>query len=199
MQEARAGDLSKDSTRISRQPFRQRSARFAVEWAPRVQEVGTIKDSAHHVPLGQADGVIADRIEHTSVNLALRLGLCGAGRSMPELRRSRCGGGPPGQLVRRRVPQRIMEPDRAKPAISFRVRHSDLLRPTGGELSHALNVVDSFRCDDGPLGQRGPQFWRRPARRKRRVRFVQRIPSPSLMLSMRRVPPIRAASDTTVC
>ena len=83
MQEASAGDFAKDATRVSRQPLRQRSSSLAVELARRVQEVGTVEDSPHHVPLRQADGVIADRIEYTAVDLALRLGMCGAGRSMP--------------------------------------------------------------------------------------------------------------------
>jgi hypothetical protein len=152
VQEARAGDFAKDATRVARQALRQRGAGLAVELALRVEEVGTIKDSANHVPLGQADGVIANRVEHTSVDLALRLGMCGAGRSVPQLRWSGGSDSPPGQLLERSIAQCIMKPDRAKPAIPFRVGDSHLLCPTGCELGHTLNVVDSFRCDDGPLG-----------------------------------------------
>jgi hypothetical protein len=37
------------------------------------------------------------------------------------------------------------------------VRNPDFLRPSRGELGDPLNVVESLRCDDGPLRQSGPQ------------------------------------------
>jgi hypothetical protein len=198
MEEAGAGDFPEDSARIPRQPLGQLGAGLAVELAPGVEKVGAIKDSPHHVPLGEAQGVIPDSVEHAPIDLAFRFGTGRAGRAMPELRRSRRGC-PLGELLRWCVTQRIVQPDCAEPTIPFRVRHSHLLCPAGRKLCYALDVLQPCRCDDGPLGQRGPQLGGRQAGGTRRVRFAQRIPSSSLILSMRRVPPIRAAIATTLC
>lgn len=152
MEEAGTGDLAEDSARVLRETLGQIGTGVAIEGAFRVEKVGAIEDTPHHVPLGEAQGVIADRVEHAPIDLAHGLGAGGAGRTMPELRRSRCRGCPPRQLLSWSVTQSVVQPDRAEPAIPFRVRHSHLLRPARRKLRHALDVQQPCRCDDGPLG-----------------------------------------------
>lgn len=152
MKEAGAGDFAEDSAQVFRQTIGQLGPGLAVEPPLRVEKVGAIEDAPHHVPLGEAHGVIPNRVEYPPVDLALRLGMGGAGRPMPQLLRSGRCGGPLGQLLRRGVTQSIVQPDGAKPAIPFRIRHSHLLRPAGRELGHSLDVLQPSRCDDGPLG-----------------------------------------------
>jgi len=100
MEEAGTGDFPEDSTRVFRQTLGQLGAGLAVELALRIEKVGAIEDTPHHVPLGEADGVIPDRVEHAPIDLALRLGMGSAGRAMPEPLRSGRGGCPLRELLR---------------------------------------------------------------------------------------------------
>ena len=152
MEKTGTGDVSEDPAQVPRQTLGQLGPRLAVEGALRVEKVGAIEDTPHHVPLGQAEGMIPHRVEHAAVDLAFRLGAGGAGRTMPELLRSGRSGRPLSQLLRRRVPQGVVQPDGAQPAIPLRIRHAHLLRPVRREQRHALDVLHPTRCDDGPLG-----------------------------------------------
>ena len=141
MEEAGAGDFPEDSARIVRQTLGQRGAGLTVKLAFRIEKVGAIENAPHHVPLGEADRVVPDRVEHAAIDLSLCLGMSGTGWSMPELLRSRCGSGPPRKLLGRGVAQRVVQPDRPQPPIPFGVRHPHLLRPAGRKLRHPLDVL----------------------------------------------------------
>jgi hypothetical protein len=152
MEEAGAGDFPKDSARVLRQTLGQLDAGLAIKLAPRIEKVGAIKDAPNHVPLGEAQRVIPDRVEHAPIDLTLRLCMGSAGRAMPELLRSGRGGGPLRELFRRGVTHGVVQPYRTKPPIPFGIRDSHLLRPARRKLRHALDVLQPCRCDDGPLG-----------------------------------------------
>ena len=152
MEETGTGDFAQDTARVLRQTPGQIGPGLAIEGAFRVEEVSAIEDATHHIPLGEAEGVITDRVEHAPIDLTMGLGAGGAGRAMPELRRSRGRRCPLGQLLSWSVTQSVVQPDRAEPAIPFGVRHSHLLRPARRELRHPLDVQQPCRCDDGPLG-----------------------------------------------
>ena len=152
MKEAGAGDFAEDFTRVLRQTLGQLGPGLAVERPLRVEKVRAIEDAPYHVPLGETQGVIPNRVEYPPVDLTLRLGAGGTGGPMPQLLRSGGCRGPLGQLLRRRIAQGIVQPDGAKPAVPFRVRYAHQLRPAGRELGHSLDVVQPSRCDDGPLG-----------------------------------------------
>jgi hypothetical protein len=100
MEEAGASDFAEHSARISGQALGQLGAAIAVELALGIEKVGTIENPAHHVPLGEADGVVPDGIEHAPVDLALCLGMGGTGGAMPELPGTGTGGCPLGELLR---------------------------------------------------------------------------------------------------
>lgn len=152
MKEAGAGDFAEDSTRVLWQTLGQLCPGLAVEPPLGVEKVGAIEYTPHHVPLGEAQGVIPNRVEHSPVELAFCLGASGTGRPMPQLLRPGSRRGPLGQLLQRGIAQGIVQPDGAKPAVPFRMRHSHQLRPAGRKLGHSLDVVQPSRCDDGPLG-----------------------------------------------
>ena len=103
MKEAGAGDFAEDFPRVLRQTLGQLGPRRAVERPLRVEKVGAIEDAPHHVPLGEAQGMIPNRVEYPPVDLTLRLGAGGTGGPMPQLLRSGGCGGPLGQLLRRRI------------------------------------------------------------------------------------------------
>jgi hypothetical protein len=80
--------------RLAGQALSQFGPPLAIVWAARLEVVGTIKDSPHHIPLGETDRMIADRIQYPAVIFAFRSGTGRAGGTVAKLRRPRRVGGP---------------------------------------------------------------------------------------------------------
>ena len=76
------------------QPRRELGTPLALVLAAGLQVVGTVEHPPHHVPLRQADRVIAHGVEHAAVGLALGLGAGGAGGAVAQLRRARASTAP---------------------------------------------------------------------------------------------------------
>jgi len=142
--ESGTGDFTEDPTRIRGQTLRQLRPVFPLERPTWLQIIGTIEYPAHHVPLGQPQGMVSNCIEHASVVLAQSPGPRRAGRSMAELGRSRRVSGPLLQLGSGCVAQGVMQPYRAQPAVPLRVRHAQLLGPGRGQLRYPLDVLQAF-------------------------------------------------------
>ena len=152
MNKTRPSDLPEYAARISRQQLGQFGAVALVECASWIKVIGAVEDAPHHVPFGQAEGVVSHRVEHAPVVLSFRPGVSRAGRPMLQTRRSRRAGCPLGEILWRRVPQRVVQPHRAQPPVALGIRHPHPLCPIRRQLGHALDVAQPLRCDDGPLG-----------------------------------------------
>ena len=85
MKEAGTGDFQEDSTGIIGQSFGELGPAFLLEGPGRVEKVGAVQNSSHHVPLGQSQRMVAYGIEHSAVVLAIGSGPGGAGGSMLQL------------------------------------------------------------------------------------------------------------------
>jgi hypothetical protein len=158
MEQPGAGNFTQHRAWIGREASRQFSSALAIERTSRLEVVGAVQDSADHVPLRQAHRVIADRVEHAAIVLAFGPRPRSTGGPMSELGWARIIGDPAIQLRGGSIPQRVVQPYRPKPAMPFRVRHAELLRPIRGELRDAPNMLQSRWGDDRPLGQTGPEL-----------------------------------------
>ena len=165
MRKARPGHGAQHPAGIGRELLGQLGALLPVEGTSRFEIIGAVQDPPDHVPLGEPEGMIAHGIEHAAVRLAFGPRMCGAGGAVLQRGWPRTVGSPLCQLLRSGIAQGIVEPDGTEPAVPFRVRYADGLGPARGQLRDALNVPQAFRCDDGPLGQGGPESRRGGARR----------------------------------
>jgi hypothetical protein len=151
------GDFAENTARVLRQSLSQIGPSLRIERSIGIEIISAVEDSPNHVPLGETNGVVSDRVQHTTVDFSLGLGVSSACRAMPEGRRPRRTGGPFCELLDRRISQSVMQPHSTKPTVPLGIRYSHLFRPPSGELCYPLDMVEPCRCDDGPLGQSGPQ------------------------------------------
>ena len=138
--------------------------------------------------------MIPDRVEHAAVDLALGLGVRGAGRSVPQR-------GGPGVLAAHLASS---SGGASRSASCSQTARSQRFRSESGtpicSAQPAASSATRWMCSSraGVTTAHSGSVGRSPggvgARRRHRYRSFTPIPSPSLMLSMRRVPPIRAAS-----
>jgi hypothetical protein len=173
MNETRPRDLPEYAARILRQHFGQLGTPLLIERASGIKVIGTVEDAPHHIPFGEAEGVVSHCVEHPPVRLPLRPCARRAGGSMLQARRSRGDGCPLSESFWRCVPQCVVQPHRAQPPVALGIRHSHPLRPIRRQFGHALDVAQPLRCDDGPLRQSGPQSGRRVTRRGFRTCLFQ--------------------------
>lgn len=152
MEDTGTGDFAEDAAGVARQTFSQFGASLPIEGAFGVEKVGTIENPADHVPFREPEGVVSDRVEHTTVDLALGLCMSRACGTVPQRGRARSTGGPLRELLGRGISQGIVQPHRSKPAVALGIRHPHLLRPLRRQLCHLLDVLEPFGCDDGPFG-----------------------------------------------
>jgi hypothetical protein len=57
------------------------------------------------------------------------------------------------QLLRRRVPQRVVQYGRLEPPAFFVWRQTPLIRPLANKLGHPRDMRAACRCRDRPFGQ----------------------------------------------
>lgn len=152
MEDTGTGDFAEYAAGVARQPLSQFGAALPIEGALGVEKIGTIENPADHVPFREPEGVIADRIEHTTVDLTLGLCMSRACGTVPQRWRARSTGRPLRELLGRGIPQGIVQPHRTKPAVALGIRNPYLLRPSRRQLCHLLDVLEPFGCDDGPFG-----------------------------------------------
>lgn len=84
MKDPGAGNLAQHASGIGGQALSERAASFAIELPIGIQKVCTVKDAPHHVPFGETNRVIPDRVENSAVDFAFGFRVSRAGRSMPE-------------------------------------------------------------------------------------------------------------------
>jgi hypothetical protein len=117
-------DFAENAAGVTRESLGHVGPSLLGERALGIEEISTIEDSSDHIPLGEANGVIPDRIEHAPVHFSLGLGVRGTGRAVPKRGRTRRTGGPFRELLRRCVSQSVVQPHGTKPTVSLGIRHS---------------------------------------------------------------------------
>ena len=83
MKDTRSRDFPENTTRVSRQAFRELRACGTIEGPFRIEKIGTVEDASYHIPLRKADRVVPHRIQHTPVDLCLCLGVGRTCGTMP--------------------------------------------------------------------------------------------------------------------
>jgi hypothetical protein len=71
MDESSAGYFAQNQLWFAWQALGEYGSPFAIKGSSRLEVIRTIENSSHHVPLGEADGVITDGIQHAAVILTL--------------------------------------------------------------------------------------------------------------------------------
>ncbi len=94
MEDTSTSNFTQNAAGVVRHSVGQRRTCFAGERALGIEIIRTVEDSANHVPLREPHGVIANGIEHTTVDLSLGFGVSRAGGAVPERRRARRTGSP---------------------------------------------------------------------------------------------------------
>jgi hypothetical protein len=77
-------DFTENTTGIMRKSLSEVGTCLAGEGAVGIEIVGTIEDPSDHVPLGQTNRVIADRIEHATIHFSVSLRMSRARGAVPE-------------------------------------------------------------------------------------------------------------------
>jgi hypothetical protein len=57
-----AGNFAQHASGVRGQALGQRATCFTIELPLRVEKIGTVEYSPHHVPFGETDGVIPNRV-----------------------------------------------------------------------------------------------------------------------------------------
>src|SRR5689334_18865043 len=126
---------------LVRDAIGESSARLAVPLSTRLERVGEIEHPADVVPLGVTDTVVADRVEHAAIRLALSLGA---------IRRGSAVCGPRRQT---RLAQRVVQPRCPDPAVALERAHVHGVRPILEKCGDAFDVLATGSPDPGPRRQ----------------------------------------------
>ena len=91
-----------------------------------------------------------DRGEDPSIGFTLGLGPGRSGRPMPKLDRTKSTSGPAGQLGGVGIAERVMKPDRSKPALPLRLGGRHRPGPLIDQRGHSLYMGQPLGADPGP-------------------------------------------------
>jgi hypothetical protein len=79
-----AGNFAQHASGIRGQALGERASSFTIELSLGIEKVCTVEYSAYHIPFGETNRVVPDRVENSAVDLSFCFRMCCAGRSVPE-------------------------------------------------------------------------------------------------------------------